>query len=135
MDLFLTGSLYYLVTAIKPGEPCDPTIGSKTLSGPYSQSLSNITEIIIVGTNNVQEPTFELSIYPNPFNDKTIIEFSNPDNTCFQLIITDITGKVIKFIENIHTNKVEVERGKLSSGFYIIELRGERIYRDRIIIE
>ena len=87
------------------------------------------------GIAHTQIFAFELSIYPNPFTNKTTIKFSNPKNKSYKLIITDVTGKIMKVIENINTGKVEIKKGNLSSGFYIVELQGEKIFRCRMIIE
>ncbi len=126
---------YYRVAAVKP-DTCDPTGTAKTQSGPYSQSLSNIDEAgVAPGIAEITSYNGELNIFPNPFTSKTTIEFSNPNNESYKLIITDVTGKVMKVVENIQTSKVEIEKGNLSSGFYLIELRGERIYRGRVVIE
>ncbi len=130
----LTGTLYYMVAAVKP-DACYPTVTAKTQSGPYSQSLSNIDEGLAVGITEITDNNGELNIYPNPFNNKTTIEFYNPEGERYKLIVTDITGKTVKVIENINTGKVEVEKGNLSEGFYLIELRGGKIYRGRLIVE
>lgn len=126
---------YYRLAADLSDNPCDPTIGSKIQSGPYSQSFSNIVSNIFEGIAHTQIFAFELSIYPNPFTNKTTIKFSNPENKSYKLVITDVTGKIVKVIENINTGKVEIKKGNLSSGFYMIELIGEKVFRGRMIIE
>jgi len=76
-----------------------------------------------------------LKIYPNPFNNKTIIEFPNPSNEPFKLTLTDLSGKVVRIINNITDSLYELDREGLSNGFYFIELRGEKTYRGKILIE
>jgi len=53
----------------------------------------------------------------------------------YQLIITDVSGKVIFIQDNIIGSKIELDRGNLSEGIYFIELKGEYIYRGKILIE
>lgn len=76
-----------------------------------------------------------LKIYPNPFNDKTIIEFQNPSSEPFRLTLTDLSGKVVRIVDNITDSIYELDREGLSKGFYFIELRGGNLYRGKILIE
>jgi hypothetical protein len=130
------GRLYYQIAGQK-ADLCAPTSKKKTISGPYSQSISNLDDNgIIDGINNKNYFISGLYIYPNPFSDKTTIEFNNPDNESYKLTITDITGKIAKVIDNIMDNKIEVSRNNLSNGYYLIELKGkENIYRGRMVVE
>ncbi|MBN1186604.1 MAG: VCBS repeat-containing protein [Bacteroidales bacterium] len=128
------GLLFYQVAGVKP-EGCSPTGMKKSItSEDYILSYTNVEDNGITGINDMNY-THNVRIYPNPFSDKTIIEFPNPDNNNYQLIITTISGKTVAIIENIKTNKVEFEKGILPSGFYMIELRGDNLYRGKIVIE
>ena len=42
-----------------------------------------------------------LKIYPNPFSTSTVIEFENKSNQIHNLTIYDVTGKVVKQINNL----------------------------------
>jgi hypothetical protein len=77
----------------------------------------------------------DLAIYPNPFNETTILKFPNPENGSFRLRIIDLTGKVIKEINDISGSEYLLERNDLQKGYYIIEMRGDKIYRGRIVVE
>ena len=76
---------------------------------------------------DILAPTDIIRIYPNPFSDKTTIEFNNPNQLNYKLSVFSITGNKVVEIENIRTNKIEIEKGNLSKGIYIIELKGENI--------
>ncbi|MBI5541648.1 MAG: T9SS type A sorting domain-containing protein [Bacteroidia bacterium] len=76
-----------------------------------------------------------LQIYPNPFTNKTSIVFDNPHNSSYELIITDITGKKVKEIKEIRSNTIEINRKELRSGIYTVELKGEKLFMGKIIIE
>jgi len=78
--------------------------------------------------------TDRIQIYPNPWSDIVTVKFINPEahsNTC---IITDLSGKVIRMIEDIQTDSFTFSRGNMKSGYYIIRLVGENIYTDRFMI-
>ena len=90
----------------------------------------NISTTGIESINNI-----EIKIYPNPFSDITTIEFPNPNGKNFRLILTDITGKVVRIVENIKGDQIKFNRENLSSGFYILELVGSKRYISKIYIE
>ena len=79
---------------------------------------------------------FELhQIYPNPFNDRTIIEFPNPLKEKYTLRVVDLSGKTVRIIQNITDSRVELEKGDLPSGIYFIELRGADNFSRKVMIE
>jgi hypothetical protein len=60
---------------------------------------------------------------PNPFKDVTYITFDNAAGKNFSLSISDITGRVVRNINNITTDFVEIKRENLSTGVYFAVLR------------
>ena len=70
-----------------------------------------------------------LNIYPNPFNDKTIIRFDNPQAANVQLSITDMLGKVVYVSPARNyasgTNEIELNTNEadLVEGTYIIRIK------------
>ena len=77
----------------------------------------------------------QLKIYPNPFNDKTIIEFNNPKHEKYDMVIRDLAGKIVETIYSITNEKIEITSDKFVEGYYIIELRGEKLYRGKLMVE
>ena len=127
------GDVYYFVAAVKPGGACTPAAG-KASSGPFSQSLSNMEDNgIISEIASISAP--DIIVYPNPLTDKTIIRFDNTGNKPYQLRITDLSGKEVQTMDNITTGKIEINRGSLQQGCYMIELKGEKVFRSKLIVE
>jgi hypothetical protein len=60
---------------------------------------------------------------PNPFKDVTYITFDNASGKNFTLSISDVTGRVVRTINNITTDFVEIKRENLSTGVYYAVLR------------
>ena len=87
-----------------------------------------------VGIDDIDNEYATLDIYPNPFSNKTTIEFDNPQRKSYDLKITDITGKAVRTINNIRDNRIDISRQDLPRGFYTIQLRGEKNFMGRIII-
>jgi hypothetical protein len=129
------GTFYYRIAVMK-NDSCWATGNAKEMTGPFSQSLSNIEDngILPVGINNINEER-NISVFPNPFTESTMVYFKNNLNSNYVLTITDITGKIIKQINNITGNKIEIARGSMNSGFYMIELKGDKTYHQTIVIE
>jgi len=132
----LHGKLYYFVSAVRP-TPCSSYGLPKAVGGPYSQSISNIEDngIADQGIDDINSDFKILKIYPNPFSDKTTIFIDNSDMRGYTLRIKDITGNIVKEVNNIKTNKIELYRNNLPCGFYIIELKGNYLYKGKVIIK
>ncbi|MBI5217360.1 MAG: T9SS type A sorting domain-containing protein, partial [Bacteroidia bacterium] len=116
---------------------CGTTIDGDTVNniakwtgGDYVDTCGALGNSLLL--EDISSP--KLSVFPNPFNNKTTVEFTNPDNSLYKLKISDVTGKIVRTIDNIKNNKIELEKGNLLNGFYIIEVTGEKIFRGKIII-
>ena len=73
------------------------------------------------------ENSLELSIYPNPTNSASTIEFTSPNNSKVNITMYDVTGRMVEQNElNANagvTNKHLVNAsGKLTSGIYFVSL-------------
>lgn len=93
------------------------------ISGEKFFAINNIINNNLSAINtNIQIVNFNSNIYPNPFSFSTTL-FINPDffsnGIKLHLTIYDILGKVIKKIENISTEKTEIIKGNMQSGFYV----------------
>lgn len=75
-------------------------------------------------TNNKKQ---SLNIYPNPFNEFTIIELGCPKNCLSDIKIYDAYGKLIKEIVNYNGSKYLFKRQLLSSGLYFVFVQNNTI--------
>ena len=55
---------------------------------------------------------------PNPFREVTYLTFDNAAGKKFSLSISDVTGRVVRTINNITTDFVEIKRESLATGVY-----------------
>ena len=76
-----------------------------------------------------------LNIQPNPFSTKTFIGFDNPDNEIYTFRMIDINGKLIKKMDNIRGDFIELNRSNLPAGIYFVELSGRITSRGKLLIE
>ncbi|MFH2143504.1 MAG: T9SS type A sorting domain-containing protein [Bacteroidota bacterium] len=126
-DLNITTVYYYMIGVVRD----DCGAGTKQLYTAFSNKKDNTDQLGI----SEHKPWFPLSIYPNPFNESTTIQFSNPNKSSYYLRLSDITGKIIREINDIKDEKVIIQRNELSSGMYMIELVGEKNYKGKIMVK
>ena len=74
----------------------------------------------IVNIPKQQTKIFSFVIYPNPFITSAILQVTSASEIeNGEILIYNIYGKVVKRIENINTNRIEISRDGLSDGMYI----------------
>ncbi|MCD4697833.1 MAG: T9SS type A sorting domain-containing protein [Bacteroidales bacterium] len=104
-------------------------------SGDGTVLLDNI--IIESLSTIIKEDSFhntDISIYPNPFEQKSTIEFTNPAHSNYKLSVFNISGNKVFEMDNIKSDKIEFKRGNLPKGVYLIELKGEKVFRGKMVV-
>ncbi len=129
------GLKYYRIAAIKL-TPCIPTGNEKAGTSPYYHSLSNMDDnkkLITRGTDESLHP--QITIYPNPVSERAIVQFYNPGNEPFRMVLVDMSGRILMRADDISTDRFEITRDGIPPGLYLMELLGPRVYRSRILME
>ena len=85
--------------------------------------------------HNTKKDSTNIFIYPNPFSNITTIEFTNPNLSNYKLLVYNICGSKVFELDNIKTDIIQFERENLVVGVYILELRGEKVFRGKIIVK
>ena len=91
-----------------------------TILPPY---IYNACEVRI--TDAIDEIDLDAAYFiarPNPFNNMTTIAFNNRKGESFSFVLTNIAGQQLRRMENITTNRIELDRGNLASGVYFATL-------------
>jgi len=47
----------------------------------------------------------------------------------------DVTGKVVKQMNNIIDSQVKLSRDNVSQGLYLIEIKGDKIIRGKVVVK
>ena len=73
-------------------------------------------------------PELTVSAWPNPFSDKTIVEYNMPENSTVKHTLTDARGSLIRQTNSDGTQaagtyKVGVEGSNLPTGVYLYQLQ------------
>ncbi|MCK5857593.1 MAG: T9SS type A sorting domain-containing protein, partial [Bacteroidales bacterium] len=121
------------------GDPTSPTlIDSVGFLNPVP--ASGTVYRFVKKTMSISTPQ-KTSIYaqmiPNPVHQSSILRITNYSPQNAQLYITDVQGREVKVINNIHTSEIIIERAKLSSGVYFYQLIDDdkAITRGKFIVE
>ena len=98
----------------------------KSDSGPFSQSLSNLAESEIVGSDIVN--ALELTTGPNP--SKGIVTITIPESGVVNVF--DETGKIV-FSETVIAGQAKIDL-KVKGVYYIV-LNATKAYKSKVVIE
>ena len=99
----------------KPGFPKIESIGPVTYDNTKNCGTVSVDDEVIESIN-------EISIYPNPFAYSTTLDISFNRQTIYQVILIDHLGKTVRTYKNVPTRKMQIEKGTLTSGLYIIQI-------------
>ena len=77
-----------------------------------------------------------LRIHPNPFSTSTTISFESEHITIYSIKILDLKGSLIRSINNIKSNNITIQRGKIAPGLYVIEVESAEgnVFRGKISV-
>jgi uncharacterized repeat protein (TIGR01451 family) len=91
-----------------------------------NQTEHTLGEQFIVNTTKVFVENVEIKAFPNPFEERTLIQLKGKDfqNLTFELF--DLAGKLIER-ENFEGNEFELDRGTLNSGLYLFQIKAENL--------
>ena len=78
------------------------------------------------------EKTF--AVTPEPFSRSVKIEFDNPNNELFKVLLRDSEGILLKS-SNTSDNEITIASNDLKNGTYFIELHGNSSYQATFSVE
>lgn len=103
-----------------------------------SKAIYNVSDVFDIGQAicSIKNPDLStstenlklknnLKAWPNSFNYQLLIQFDNPINKNYELVINDLSGRVIQRIKNLTDNQVIVQRQDMPVGMYIAQLCDE----------
>jgi uncharacterized delta-60 repeat protein len=108
------------------GESLGIDSNNKIILGGYAYNGSSVEIALARYNNNVsvgirKVKQIETKIYPNPFNSSTTIQFSTPLHKA-ELNIYTTHGQLVKHLENISGQEIQLFRNNLPSGEYFFQL-------------
>jgi hypothetical protein len=76
----------------------------------------------ITGMTNITEQENSVNVYPSTFSTSTTFYIQNVNALPVNLTIYDISGKKVRYIENIQTSTLKFNRDNLSTGTYLYKI-------------
>jgi trimeric autotransporter adhesin len=113
-----SGDIAYMVKIVNP-DGCD--IGLR--NAIYTDVYSNQASASLVSADNIRKT--DLSVYPNPANDRISIQFGDNLEGTINLTITDVTGKIIYSGEysDVRPGQVHsVNTSEYTEGIYLLNV-------------
>lgn len=82
-------------------------------------------------------PTVQVRAYPNPFTELVTIELINAERQDLTFVLFDETGRVVREIQQLPSDRVTIQRKNLSSGTYLFQFRNSEqlIATGKLIVE
>lgn len=123
-----------LIRSEVKGENSEPVVSTRAA---YNSNVMNATTSI--PTNQIS--ALSLSAYPNPYTDRVKIEFTMAQRDQVNLSIYDMSGKLVKEIENntldsgLKHYEFSAKSLGLTSGAYILKLKVGQIEETRKLLE
>lgn len=108
---------------VKLSDPVNAIIADNTGKGTIRNDDGALA-IMVTGNENIvsEQKKEKISIYPNPVADK--LNISLPANgDAYSIILTDITGRVIRTVKAGHEQKItSIKMNDLSKGVYLLKI-------------
>ncbi len=83
-------------------------------------------EYSVSSVESLHTPAIPVSVQPNPFDQSTLLRFTNPDGSAYRLDLMDSHGRIVRRYSGIINGEHRIERGELGSGLYFFRLYGAR---------
>ena len=120
------------------------TIYLASLSVRNTQGCKNTfkdsVNLIITNVETINLPGFNVELYPNPFRDFTIINYTLEKESSIQITVFDIYGKTIaRLMENTrqlpgdYSYKLDPSAYNMSAGVYLVKIKVNDIEVDKMI--
>ncbi len=118
-------------------------IFSASGSTPVNNSAMYIDNLAFSGTaTGIKENTvnlINLTVFPNPSNEKIVLNYTLKSTENVVIKISDVTGKIVKELKPngvIGNNKQELNISNLSQGIYTITIQGDNsLSSQKLIVE
>jgi hypothetical protein len=89
--------------------------------------------ITIVGSAEPAGP-YQVTLFPNPFDQMTTLQFEMLAREKYSLELLDLQGRVVRDYGQLHSNRVEILRGDLSTGMYYYRLTGKTTQVGKLVV-
>lgn len=111
--------------------PCTPMRAS---SIAYQSVFSNVSTAMVTLTEELTNNA-RISIYPNPATNNFTIDLNYLEKHEYDISIIDMQGKKCLDQHYFAEKVLIVEKGNLNRGVYTVEIKGDKTYRSKLVIQ
>jgi hypothetical protein len=79
---------------------------------------------IILEVTTVVDDHIQIHAYPNPFDQMTTIAVEGEIFETLDVIVTDVTGRILQTKQVQHQNQIQLHRDNLLQGIYLYQIKG-----------
>ncbi len=93
----------------------------------HEQVVARIVDGCVENTTSATrflDNSIEVSVQPNPFHQSALLRFRNPLQKAHQLVLTDLSGRIVRSYGALRSNELTIERDNLPAGIYLFKLTG-----------
>jgi hypothetical protein len=125
--------------SLTDNEVCISDIRS-VVNSMYEETVTAISGECVatnVGVDELDNGGIDLSVFPNPFSGSATVRIVNRFSTAVSATVTDITGRVVRDLGNITSERVELDRGDLGAGVYFVQVMDSRrvLAREKVVVQ
>jgi hypothetical protein len=89
-----------------------------------------------LGVDELANDDVQLLIYPNPSAGEVTLDLSMFESKSMNVTLTDATGRVVRDFTDVTSDKLVIERGRLSGGLYFLNVSYENAqYSSKVIFK
>ena len=104
----------------------NPSVTNGHWAGGWTLTYADVTYVdpSTTGIVNSRFNDLKTTVYPNPLtsDQASKIRFSNPEGNNYTFTLYNVSGQIVRSIENITTSELVLDKGNLNSGIYTYAL-------------
>lgn len=128
-DYFYPNISYYQVEAIEKVD----TSNVEQINHTPRKARSNIVSRQSTISRSDSLNGLKIQLYPNPLTTSAVVVFPYDSSQTYQLSILDLSGHIV-YTKRVFSGEVEIERGNLKEGLYILQIAGKKILRKKLMV-
>lgn len=122
------GESYIIIGNFKDGPSTDTTIYNYSSNTDFAYVFVDdvsLSRCLTTGLS-INNKEIKSSLFPNPFKSLATLQFDNSKKENCTLTLYNLCGQVMRTIQNITTDRIELERQSLANGLYFFQLSTDK---------
>ena len=117
--------------------------GNLYIGDANNNVIRKVTNVAVVGINQLKENKLQVAVYPNPAADKIFIELKDNSGEASEIKVFNLLGNTVKQLNNpsagsgqAATKKISIDISELQNGVYFVRIKtNEGSVTKKIIVQ